>query len=80
MRNAAYASLERLPHTTSYGQTPVVVYRPSDCGRYHGNFISPSYRAILKRPQWRRRLQKSTVRRITPCRNPTAFGANSILP
>ena len=57
-RNAAYASLERLPHTTSYGRSPVVVYRPSDCGRYHGNFISPSYRAILKRPQWRRRLQK----------------------
>ena len=57
-RNAAYASLEGLPHATSYGQTPVVVYRPSDCGRYHGNFISPSYRAILKRPQWRRRLLK----------------------
>jgi hypothetical protein len=56
--NAAYASREQLPHTTTYGETPVVVYRPSDCGRYHGNFISPSYRAILKRPEWRRRLEK----------------------
>jgi hypothetical protein len=57
-RNTAYASLERLSHATSYGETPVLVYRASDCGRYHGNFISPSYRAILKRPQWRRRLEK----------------------
>src|SRR5437879_3663793 len=56
--NAVYASRERLPHATTYGETPVVVYRQSDCGRYHGNFISPSYRAILKRPEWRRRLEK----------------------
>ena len=56
--NAAYASREQLPHATTYGETPVVVYRRSDCGRYHGNFISPSYRAILKRPEWRRRLEK----------------------
>ena len=56
--NAAYASREHAPHAISYGETPVVVYRQSDCGRHHGNFISPSYRAILKRPQWRRRLEK----------------------
>ena len=37
---------------------PVVLYRPSHCGRYHGNFIAASYRAILQRPEWRRRLQK----------------------
>jgi hypothetical protein len=42
----------------SYGNLPVVVYRQSACGRYHGNFIAPSYHAILKRPEWRRRLQK----------------------
>src|SRR6266550_3779496 len=57
-RNTAYASLEPVPHAISYGETPVVVYRQSDCSRYHGNFISASYRAILKRPQWRRRLEK----------------------
>jgi len=57
-RNAAYASLERLPHATSYGENPVVIYRESHCGRYHGNFISASYRAILKCPPWRRRLEK----------------------
>ena len=43
---------------TSYGATPVVVYQPTPCGRKHGNFISASYRAILRRPQWRRRLEK----------------------
>jgi hypothetical protein len=57
-RNAAYATLKRLPHVLSYGERPVVVYPPSECGQDHGNFISASYRAILKRPEWRRRLQK----------------------
>jgi hypothetical protein len=57
-RNASYARLERLPHAMSYGPMPVVVYRPSDCGRSHGNFIAASYRAILRRPEWRRRLRK----------------------
>jgi hypothetical protein len=57
-RNVSYATLARLPHATSYGEMPVVVYRQSECGQHHGNFISASYRAILKRPEWRRRLQK----------------------
>jgi hypothetical protein len=57
-RNASYATLHRLPHVTSYGQPPVVVYRISDCGRAHGNFISASYKAILRRPAWCRRLRK----------------------
>ena len=57
-RNSSYASLNLIPHVTSYGDPPVVVYQQSECGRHHGNFISASYRAILRRPQWRRRLQK----------------------
>src|SRR5260370_16513808 len=57
-RNSSYASLNLLPHVTSYGKLPVVVYQKSECGRHHGNFISASYRAILERPEWRRRLQK----------------------
>jgi hypothetical protein len=57
-RNTSYASLSLLPHATSYGELPVVVYQPSECGRHHGNFITASYRAILRRPQWRKRLQK----------------------
>jgi hypothetical protein len=56
---------------TSYGELPVVVYQQSECGRHHGNFISTSYRAILKRPQWRRRLQKvhSQGRRSLPAQD-----------
>jgi hypothetical protein len=57
-RSSSYASLNLLPHVTSYGEVPVVVYQQSECGRHHGNFISASYRAILRRPQWKRRLQK----------------------
>jgi len=37
---------------------PVVVYQASPCGKEHGNFVSGSYRAILKRPEWRKRLDK----------------------
>jgi len=48
----------QLPHAVSSGQQAVVVYPSSDDHRHHGNFIDASYRAILKRPEWHRRLQK----------------------
>ena len=57
-RSSSYASLNLLPHVTSYGELPVVVYQQSECSRHHGNFIAASYRAILRRPEWRKRLQK----------------------
>lgn len=52
-------------------ELPVVVYQQSECGRRHGNFISASYRAILRRPEWRKRLQEvhSQGRRSLPARN-----------
>jgi hypothetical protein len=70
-RNNSYASLNLLPYVTSYGELPVVVYQQSQCGLRHGNFISASYRAILRRPQWRRRLQKvhSQGRRSLPAKD-----------
>jgi hypothetical protein len=70
-RNTSYAALKLLPHVTSYGDLPVVVYQQSECGCDHGNFISTSYKAILKRPQWRKRLQKvhSQGRRSLPARD-----------
>jgi len=37
---------------------PVVVYQASPCGEKHGNFISASYQALLRRPEWRQRLDK----------------------
>jgi restriction endonuclease-like protein len=57
-RNATYAASQNLPHVTSCGEPPVIVYQPAVCWRKHGNFISPSYRAILRRPERHRRLQK----------------------
>jgi len=57
-RNASYAALEQVPHVTSYGEMPVVVYQASPCGREHGNFIAASYRALLRHPEWRKRLDK----------------------
>src|SRR5215470_8436645 len=70
-RNASYATLNQLPHVNSYGELPVVVYQQSECGRYHGNFISASYKEILRRPQWRKRLQKvhSQGRHSLPARD-----------
>lgn len=70
-RNSCYAAINLLPHVTSYGELPVVVYQQSECGRHHGNFISASYRAILRRPRWRKRLQKvhSQGRRSLPARD-----------
>jgi hypothetical protein len=56
-RNRVFAEENRLPHVLSYGESPVVVYR-SECGRCHGNFITASYRAILRRPEWRKRFEK----------------------
>lgn len=69
-RNTSYAALNRLPHVNSYGELPVVVYPQSECGQRHGNFITASYRAILRRPQWQKRLQKvhSQGRRSLPTR------------
>lgn len=57
-RNASYAALHQLSHVTSYGEVPVVVYQPSPCGTQHGNFIPASYRAIQRRPPWKRRFEK----------------------
>ena len=65
-RNAIYASSLRLPHVTSYGDMPVVVYRPLE--RRHGNFFDASYRSILNRPGWKHRLGKvhAQARRALP--------------
>jgi len=57
-RNASYAALEQVPHVTSYGEMPVVVYQASPCGEKHGNFIAAGYQALLRRPEWRKRLAK----------------------
>ncbi|HEV7520933.1 MAG TPA: hypothetical protein VGP89_07515 [Candidatus Angelobacter sp.] len=57
-RNAAFAESNRLNHVPSYGEVPVTVYAPEADGHRHGNFYAASYRAILKRKEWARRLEK----------------------
>jgi Restriction Endonuclease associating with ARP len=57
-RNAAYARARELPHVCSYGEVPVVVYEPCSGSESHGNFLDASYRAILRNPEWNRRLEK----------------------
>lgn len=67
-----YAGKNRLPYVDSYGAQPVVVFPPyrklssaagpeaEPCadGPLHGNFLPASYKAILAREDWRRRLGK----------------------
>ncbi len=56
-----------LAATCSYGKEEVVVYRPAQGGLDHGNFFPASYAAILKSPDWRKRLTKAhTGRRNLP--------------
>src|SRR5687768_2051039 len=57
VRNQAYAHNHALPHCLTYGEMPVVCYEPD--GDRHGNFIAPSYRAILADPAWAARLLKT---------------------
>jgi len=57
-RNSAFAASQRLPHVSSYGEMPVIVYGPSFDLRQHGNFLEATYRAILSRPEWKCRLDK----------------------
>jgi len=57
-RNLAFARTKQLAHVLSYGEVPVIVYCPEAAGTRHGNFFDPSYAAIVKRPDWARRLDK----------------------
>jgi hypothetical protein len=67
-RNEAFAKANALAHVLSYGEAPVIVYAPNADGKRHGNFIHSSYAAILKRPEWARRMEKvhSHTRRSLP--------------
>ncbi len=57
-RNHKFAQKHKLDYVLSYGAEPVVVYAPNHAGDCHGNFYGPSYGAIVKRPEWARRLDK----------------------
>jgi hypothetical protein len=56
-RAEQYARTHALPHCLSYGESATVCFEPYGDSR-HGNFLPASYKAILRNPNWRRRLQK----------------------
>ncbi len=57
-RALQHAVKHDLPHCLSYGQGPTVCFPSDEANLGHGNFLYPTYRAILRNPNWRRRLQK----------------------
>ena len=57
-RAEQYARAKGLPHCFSYGQSWTVCFERYDDGLRHGNFLPATYKAILRNPNWRRRLQK----------------------
>jgi hypothetical protein len=57
-RAEQYARTHGLPHCLSYGQPPTVCFERYCDDSRHGNFLPSTYKAILRNPNWRRRLQK----------------------
>lgn len=58
LRNMEYARRLALDFRESRGDTPTICYLASQDATQHGNFLPQSYRAILKKEKWRRRLTK----------------------
>jgi hypothetical protein len=57
---------ERIPHESTYGAVPSVVYQEID--GEHGNFLTASYRRICASPDWSHRLRKGyTGSKRLPC-------------
>jgi len=57
-RALKYALAEALPHSLSYGETPIACFAPYEHDTRHGNFLQGSYKAIQANPAWSRRLAK----------------------
>ena len=57
-RAEQYARANGLRYSLSYGQAPTVCFERYDDDSRHGNFLPSTYKAILKNPNWRHRLQK----------------------
>lgn len=57
-----YAERHDIPHYFSLGQSPTVMFEPYNDNTLHGNFLVPSYKAILDHQRWRSRLKKSHQR------------------
>ncbi len=57
-RAQQYARNHNLPHSLSYGESPTVCFECFDNDSRHGNFLPATYNAIIKNPNWRRRMRK----------------------
>jgi hypothetical protein len=57
-RNIRLAEKTGVPNERSIGASSTVLYLPDERGR-HGNFHPASYKRILNRAEWRRRLDKT---------------------
>jgi hypothetical protein len=57
-RAEQYARTHGLPHCLGYGQPSTVCFERYGNDSRHGNFLPSTYKAILRNPNWRRRLQK----------------------
>jgi hypothetical protein len=57
-RAGHYARAHGLPHCLSYGQPSTVCFERYCDDSRHGNFLPSTYKAILRNPNWHRRLQK----------------------
>jgi hypothetical protein len=53
-----YAIAQAIPHSFSYGDSPVVCFSSYEGGTRHGNFFHRSYQAIRAQPEWIKRLAK----------------------
>jgi hypothetical protein len=56
-----------LPHCLSYGQSPVVCFERDEDLR-HGDFLPVTYRTMPRNPNWRRRLQRSICKVVSPAK------------
>jgi hypothetical protein len=67
-RARQYAQSQKLSHSLSYGESPVVCFVPDPGRPRHGNFVPESYKAMVSHPPWRKRLDKvhSQDRRSLP--------------
>jgi len=63
-----YAIRHRLLHDATPNANPSIVFGPDPGGESHGNFLDPTYRAIVADPLWAARLTKAHTahRRVWP--------------
>lgn len=57
-----YAERYNIPHYPSLGDPPTIMFEPYNGNTLHGNFLAPSYEAILDHQRWWSRLKKSHQR------------------